>query len=261
MSAQSPHISVGAEVIYNINFPGLGIIEVTNAMLTTLIITILMCGFGITVGKSLKTKSMSKLQNFLEGLLLFIRESTSSNLASESQARKYLGLTLTLFLFIVLGSWVGLIPGVLATTLEGTTKHLFRAPTTDLNACIALAVIAFGTVQVAGFQALGFFGYLGKFFTFKGGVLGFFIGLLEFVLEWSRLLSYSFRLFGNIFAGEVLIIVLSFLTQNFFIPIPALVILMETAVALIQGFVLISLMTVFIKIAMDSHDNHSESHA
>jgi F-type H+-transporting ATPase subunit a len=259
MSAQSPHISVGAEVIYNINLPGLGIIEVTNAMLTTLIITILMCGFGIIVGKSLKTKSMSKLQNFLEGLLLFIRESTSSNLASESQARKYLGLTLTLFLFIVLGSWAGLVPGVLALTNNGT--HLFRAPTTDLNACIALAVIAFGTVQVAGFQALGFFGYLGKFFTFKGGVLGFFIGLLEFVLEWSRLLSYSFRLFGNIFAGEVLIIVLSFLTQNYFIPIPALVILMETAVALIQGFVLISLMTVFIKIAMDSHDNHSESHA
>ena len=255
----SPHISVAAEVISNIRIPGIGVIEVTNAMLSTLIITTFLCAFGIIAGNMIRSKKISKFQNFLEGLMLFIRESTSTNLASEAKGRKYLGLTLSLFLFIVVGSWFGLIPGVLALEYNGT--HLFRAPTTDLNACIALAVIAFTTVQVAGFQALGFFGYLGKFFTFKSGPLGFAIGILEFVLEWSRLLSYSFRLFGNIFAGEVLIIVLSFLTKEYFIPIPALVVMMEVAVALIQGYVLISLMTVFIKVATDSHDSHSESHA
>jgi F-type H+-transporting ATPase subunit a len=263
MAAESsPHISVAAEVISNISIPGLPVIEFTNAMLTTLVITILMCGFGIIAGKMIKTKKLTKLQNFLEGLLMFIRESTSSNLASDAKARKYLGLTLTLFLFIVLGSWSGLFPGVLSLTLDGI--HLFRAPTTDLNACIALSLIAFGTVQYAGFEALGFAGYMGKFFTFKTGPIGFLVGILEFFLEFARLISYSFRLFGNIFAGEVLLIVLSFLTKSFFVPIPALVIIMEIGVAMIQGYVLISLMSVFIKLATESHhsnDSHAESHA
>ncbi len=256
--SSSPHISVAAEVISNIRIPGIGVIEVTNAMLTTFLLTIFMCLFGIIAGNYIKNKKISKFQTYLEGLLEFIRESTSSNLASSVKARKYLGLTLTLFLFIVLGSWSGLIPGVLALEYNGT--HLFRAPTTDLNACIALAIVAFMTVQIAGFQTQKF-AYLGKFFTLKGGILGTLIGLLEFVLEFARILSYSFRLFGNIFAGEVLIIVLSYLSKDFFVPIPALVIMMEIMVALIQGYVLISLMTVFIKIATESHDSHSQSHA
>ena len=258
--SSSPHISVAAEVISNIRIPGIGVIEVTNAMFSTFIITILLCVFGVVAGNLIKTKKISKFQNFVEGLMLYIRESTGSNLASEAKARKYLGLTLSLFLFIVLGSWFGLIPGVLSLYYNGV--HLFRAPTTDLNACIALAIVAFGTVQGAGINALGFSGYMGKFFTIKGGLIGSFVGILEFFLEWARLLSYSFRLFGNIFAGEVLIIVLSYLTKSFFLPLPALVIVMEIGVAMIQGYVLISLMSVFIKIATESHDSHSQnSHA
>jgi F-type H+-transporting ATPase subunit a len=258
MAAQSssPHISVAAEVIANLPIPGIGIIEITNAMFSTLLLTIFLCGFGVIAGSMIKTKKLSKFQNFVEGLMLYIRESTGSNLASEAKARKYLGLTLSLFLFIVLGSWFGLIPGVLSLYYNGI--HLFRAPTTDLNACIALAIVAFGTVQIAGINALGLGGYLSKFFTVKGGLIGSFVGILEFFLEWARLLSYSFRLFGNIFAGEVLIIVLSYLTKSFFLPLPALIIVMEIGVAMIQGYVLISLMSVFIKIATESHDSHSE---
>ena len=158
----------------------------------------------------------------------------------------------------MLGSWFGLVPGVLDLkyNVNGENVHLLRAPTTDLNACIALAIIAFLTVQIAGFKALGM-AYLGKFFTIKGGPMGSVIGLLEFFLEWTRLISYSFRLFGNIFAGEVLIVVLSYLVKSSYIPLPALVILMETGVAMIQGYVLISLMTVFIKMATESHDSHA----
>jgi F-type H+-transporting ATPase subunit a len=253
----SPHISVAAEVIANLPIPGVGIIEITNAMLSTLIITILLCVFGVVAGNMIRNKKISKFQNFIEGLMLYIRESTGSNLASEAKARKYLGLTLSLFLFIVLGSWFGLIPGVLSIYYNGI--HLFRAPTTDLNACIALAIVAFSTVQFAGINALGFFGYMSKFFTVKGGLIGSFVGILEFFLEWARLLSYSFRLFGNIFAGEVLIIVLSYLTKSFFLPLPAFVIVMEIGVAMIQGYVLISLMSVFIKIATESHSDHSHA--
>jgi F-type H+-transporting ATPase subunit a len=254
--SSSPHISVAAEVIANLPIPRVGVIEVTNAMFSALILTICLCIFGVVAGNLIKSKKISKFQNFLEGLMLYIRESTGSNLASEAKARKYLGLTLSLFLFIVLGSWFGLIPGVLSLYYNGV--HLFRAPTTDLNACIALAIVAFATVQIAGIKALGFFGYMSKFFTIKGGPVGTFVGVLEFFLEWARLLSYSFRLFGNIFAGEVLIIVISYLTKSYFLPLPALIIIMEIGVAMIQGYVLISLMSVFIKIATESHDSHSE---
>jgi F0F1-type ATP synthase membrane subunit a len=254
MSA-SPHISVAAELVAKINIPLLGQFEITNAMLSAFVLCVVLIVGGTILGSQLSTtRKVSKTQHFLEGFLLYIRNVTGSNLGSNDLANKYLGLTLTLFLFIVLGSWFGLVPGVL--DLKYNDVHLFRAPTTDLNACIALAIIAFMTVQIAGFRALGF-GYLGKFFTIKGGPMNSAIGLLEFFLEWTRLISYSFRLFGNIFAGEVLIVVLSFLTKNYFIPVPALVILMETVVALIQGYVLISLMTVFIRIATESHDSHA----
>ena len=257
--SQSPHISVSAEVIASWYIPTLGRIELTNAMLSAFVVSVLMIVFGSIMGYQLtKTRKISKTQHFLEGLLLYIRNVTGANLGSNKIANQYLGLTLTLFLFIVLGSWFGLVPGVLDLkyNVNGENVHLLRAPTTDLNACIALAIIAFLTVQIAGFKALGM-AYLGKFFTIKGGPMGSVIGLLEFFLEWTRLISYSFRLFGNIFAGEVLIVVLSYLVKSSYIPLPALVILMETGVAMIQGYVLISLMTVFIKMATESHDSHA----
>jgi F-type H+-transporting ATPase subunit a len=253
--SSSPQISVAAEVLTKFNLPLIGQIEITNAMLSALVVSIFMIVVGTLLGSKLtSTRKISKIQHFLEGLLLYIRNSTSSNLGSDKIANKYLGLSLTLFLFIVLGSWFGLVPGVL--DIKYNEIHLFRAPTTDLNACIALAIIAFLTVQIAGFRSLGIVGYLSKFFSIKNGPIGFAIGILEFFLEWARLISYSFRLFGNIFAGEVLIIVLSYLTKSYFVPLPALVIVMETAVAMVQGYVLISLMSVFIKMATESHSSH-----
>ncbi len=252
----SPNISVAAETISTLNVPMLGNIEITNAMLSAIVVCVFMCVGGTIAGQILTNgRKISKFQHFLEGFLLYIRNLTGSNLGSNDQAKKYLGLSITLFLFIVFGSWFGLIPGVL--DIKYGSAHLFRAPTTDLNACIALAIVAFLTVQIAGFKALGW-GYLGKFFTIKGGAVGSAIGILEFFLEWARLLSYSFRLFGNIFAGEVLLIVISYLTVPFWVPLPALVILMETGVALIQGYVLISLMTVFIRLATESHGSHDD---
>ena len=259
----SPHISVAAETISTLSIPMFGNIEITNAMLSAFVVCVFMCVGGTIAGQIITSgRKISKFQHFLEGFLLYIRNLTGSNLGSNDQAKKYLGLSITLFLFIVFGSWFGLIPGVL--DLKYGSVHLFRAPTTDLNACIALAIVAFMTVQIAGFKALGW-GYLGKFFTIQGGGMGSVVGILEFVLEWSRLLSYSFRLFGNIFAGEVLIIILAYLSDQFLgnfkflVPLPTLIILMETAVALIQGYVLISLMTVFIKMAQTSH-HHDEKH-
>ena len=258
MSADSIHISLTPEPIANFNLFGLGNFDLTNSMFSTLIITILLCIFGIVAGGLVhKNGKPSKFQNSIEWLYEFVEGLTGDNLGSVSKARKYIGLSITLFLFILLGSWFGLLPGVLNVTtyFDGLKIPLFRAPTTDLNFTIALSLIAFLVIQYSGFAALGF-GYLGKFFTFKGGVMGFTVGILELISEFSRLLSFSFRLFGNIFAGEVLLVILFYFTKSIWFPAPTLVILMETFVAMIQAYVFISLMSLFISLATTSHDEH-----
>jgi F-type H+-transporting ATPase subunit a len=258
MSADSIHISLTPEPIASLNLPILGSVNLTNSMFSTIIITILMCIFALVAGGVLKKDGKpSRFQNFIEWFYEFVEGLSGDNLGSINKARKYIGLSITLFLFILLGSWFGLLPGVmqLTTYSEGVQVPLLRAPTTDLNFTIALSLIAFLVIQFSGFAALGF-GYLGKFFTFKGGAMGFAVGILELISELSRLLSFSFRLFGNIFAGEVLLVILFYFTKSIWFPAPTLVILMETFVAMIQAYVFVSLMSLFISLATTPHDDH-----
>src|SRR5687768_11153241 len=106
---------------------------------------------------------------------------------------------------------MGLLPGYgsigLFETVEGHEKFipLLRSPSADLNVTLTYAALSVGATQYFGIQALGTKGYLGKFFNFKSGI-GFFVGLLEFISEFTKIISFSFRLFGNVFAGEVLLI-------------------------------------------------------
>jgi F-type H+-transporting ATPase subunit a len=128
----------------------------------------------------------------------------------------------------------------------------FRVASSDLNFTLALALIAFTTIQLAGFRELGG-GYLGKFFNFKEGPLGIFVGLLELVSELSRIISYAFRLFGNLFAGQVLLFVIPFLLP-LFAPVP--VFGLELFVGLIQAYVFAILTLAFVSQAIISHDHH-----
>jgi F-type H+-transporting ATPase subunit a len=262
MSADSIHISIVPETILKLDLPVLGSLAVTNSMLATTLILVILCLLAVIGGATLKkTGKPNRFQIFLEMFYGFLEGASASNLGSKSKARKYMGLAVTLFLFIVLGSWFGLLPGVMQITapdLEtGVSVPVLRAPTTDINATIALSLVAVFVTQAAGFMALGFFGYSGKFINFKGGLMGIFVGFLELISEFSRILSYSFRLFGNIFAGEVLLVLAVYFTKNVWLPLPTFVILMETVVAMIQGYVFISLMTVFIKLATESHEEHA----
>jgi F-type H+-transporting ATPase subunit a len=259
--ASDIHISISAEPIFQI-----GNFEITNAMLGSLVVCLGLCVAGIFIGATLKKKGLpNKIQNAIEWYYNLIEQTASDGIGSAKKARPYLGLVLTLFLFIVFSSWLGLIPGILHIGVQVTPDllyPLFRAPTTDLNATIGLAIIAWLTIQFAGFSAQGF-SYLGKFFQFNHGPINFFVGIQELISEFARLISFSFRLFGNIFAGEVLIVVISALTKfslnnNSFawldyigVPLPAFIILMEVLVAMMQAYVFVSLMSVFIALAAE----------
>lgn len=138
----------------------------------------------------------------------------------------------------------------------GELIPLFRGPNTDLNTPLAIAIWSAIFVEFWGITALGFFKYGGKFIRFSSPI-DFFVGILELISEMVRLVSFTFRLFGNMFAGEVVILMFTFLT-------PLIITLpfygLELFVGVIQAFIFAALTLVFAVMAVQSHDDH-EDHA
>lgn len=132
---------------------------------------------------------------------------------------------------------------------------LFRSVYSDVNNTIALALISFAMVEFWGLRALGF-GYLRKFFNFSG-VIPAFVGILELLSEFIRIISFAFRLFGNIFAGEVLILMLTFLLPFLIVDI---IYGLELFVGFIQAAVFALLTLVFAVMAVEHHDEEGEGH-
>lgn len=128
---------------------------------------------------------------------------------------------------------------------EAEFVPLFRGPTADLNMTLALAVVAVIAMQYFGFSQLGGH-YVSRFINFKDPI-NFSVGILEIVSDISKIISFAFRLFGNIFAGEVLLAVMAFL-MPFIVPLPFL--MMELFVGLVQALVFSMLSTAFFMVAV-----------
>lgn len=171
-------------------------------------------------------------------------------LGSAKQADRYFPIIFSIFLFILTFNWIGLLPGVGAFGSYDDSGYLIPwlyPSATDLNMTIGLAIVSFVTIQVAGVLGIGVWKYAGKFVNFSSP-LAFLIGLIELVSELARLISFSFRLFGNIFAGKVLILVVFFFAP-YIAPIP--VYGYEVFVGLIQAVVFAILTLFFIKVAVE----------
>jgi F-type H+-transporting ATPase subunit a len=151
---------------------------------------------------------------------------------------------------------------VLAQSLPAYCGHgnifvpYLRAPAADLNVTLAFAVVAGVMIEFFGFQALGI-GYLGKFFInpFKEGFLQTIIGLLELLGEFTRVVSFAFRIFGNIFGGEVVLAVMAYLFA-YLLPLPFYG--LEVFVAFIQAVIFAILTLIFSSIAVQSHGGHAD---
>lgn len=133
----------------------------------------------------------------------------------------------------------------------GLLVPFLRSANTEINTTLAIALVAMFMVHMWGFRALGVFGHIGKFINFKAGPIGLFVGILEGISEVARVISFTFRLFGNIFAGEVLLVAMAFLLPLIGI-IPFLG--LELFVGLIQAFIFAMLTLVFASMATVSHD-------
>lgn len=171
---------------------------------------------------------------------------------SRDLARKFFPLIMTIFIFILTLNWLGLFPGVDSIGIfksvhgEDVLVPFLHPANTDLNITIALALIAFVSIEVTGILFLGAWKYAGKFINFSSP-LAFLIGIIELFSELARLISFSFRLFGNIFAGKTLLLIAMFFVP-FILPVPILA--FEMFVGLIQAFIFAVLTLFFIKLAI-----------
>jgi len=223
-------------------------IPVTNTLLTVWLAMAVILAIAFFVRRSL-TMIPKKLQSVAELLIGSVYDYMADVLESKEMARKYFPLVMTIFIFILVMNWVGLLPGLEAIMYhtDHSTGTLFHPGAADLNITIAFALIAFVTIEIAGVLALGVFKYGGKFLNFSSP-LNFIIGLIELISELARLISFSFRLFGNIFAGKTLLVVVMFFVP-YLLPVPLMA--FEVFVGFIQAFVFAILTLFFIRVAID----------
>src|SRR3989338_3740049 len=243
-------ISIKAEVLFY--FMGL---PVTNALLLAVIVSVVLISLAFYLRNRL-TLVPSGIQNFIEFLIDKLLTLMDSVLGSRHLSEKYLPLIATIFIFLVISNWFGLLPIVGSIVFNNLEHHhsypLLRAPSADLNFTIALAIISVFGVNLLGAMALGAKKHFSKFFTLKDPVFSF-VGLLEFISEFIKIISFSFRLFGNVFAGEVLLVIVGFLVP-YFIPLPFL--FLEVFVGFIQAFIFSMLTLVFIAMAVREESAH-----
>ena len=136
----------------------------------------------------------------------------------------------------------------------GVILPYFRSMNTDINSPLSIAIMALTFIEFWGITTLGFFKYAGKFFNVSSPI-NFFVGILEFIAEIARLISFTFRLFGNMLAGEILLLVMTFLVP-FVVALPFYG--LEVFVGVIQAFVFAMLTLVFAVLAVSTHDDHGE---
>ena len=136
----------------------------------------------------------------------------------------------------------------------GVLVPYFRSMNTDINSPLSIAIMAMIFIEFWGITTLGVFKYAGKFFNVSSPI-AFFVGILEFIAELARIISFTFRLFGNMLAGEILLLVMTFLAP-FLVALPFYG--LETFVGIIQAFVFAMLTLVFAVLAVSSHDDHED---
>lgn len=230
-------------------------IPITNTLFTSLVVSALLITFGFFF-KRIITLIPGKTQLFFEEIISFFQDFFEKTLEDRKLAQRYLPFLLTIFIFVALCNLMEFLPGVGSIGFFGDHGFvsLFHSVNTDLNMTIALTLISVITIEIAGIVALGFFRYAHKFINFSSPI-AFFVGLVELVSELARLVSFSFRLFGNIFAGQVLIAVVTFFVP-YILPVPIMA--FEMFVGVVQAAIFMMLTLFFIKLAVTPHggDDH-----
>ena len=232
----------------------IGSFPITNTIINTLLVDAALLGSAYYISKNIK-----KVPGFFQNLIEMVIESfynLTESIAGKNTA-KIFPWFMSFFLFILIANWSGLIPGFSTIGFfhpenpEEGFVPLIRNATSDLNVTLALAAISLVVTHYLSVQTIGIKEYLSRYISLNPILL--FVGLLEVVSEFTKVISLSFRLFGNIFAGEVVLHTISSLFA-FIFPVPFL--LLEIIVGLVQALVFSMLTMVFMSVLMTPH--HAE---
>jgi F-type H+-transporting ATPase subunit a len=263
MTVAAPELHLPAPVLFHI----FGL-PVTNTMLAGWITVLFLIIFSWAITRRLKLIP-GRLQAAFEFILGWMYDFCTS-VAGEKNGRKFFPVVCTIFLFVAFNAWLSLIPGFGSIKLGG--HELLRGSNTDLNTPLAIALVSFAFVEYYGLKTLGV-KYLRKFFNFSGffnsvgqvfrgkvkkglsglfsGFVDVFVGVLEALSEFIRIVSFTFRLFGNMTAGEILLLIAAFL-------VPWVAALpfygLELLVGFVQALIFSGLTLVFVSLAVSPHE-------
>ncbi len=269
MEKISQEITLFAEPIFHF-----GNFTITNALLTSWVVVVIIIILSLVLRLKLSAIP-GKLQNIFEIIVDGALGLCDQVTGSRALSIKIFPIAISVFFFILINNWLGILPlGGFGIVEEGETSAVFvpflRGGTADINTTIALAVMAVFGANVFGIISLGIWKTFNKYVNLKvlGGIftkirheptiiivapITFFVGLIEIVGEFAKIASLSFRLFGNVFAGEVLLVSMAALVA-YIVPIPFL--FLELLVGVIQALIFSILLVVYFTISSTDHDEH-----
>jgi len=246
------HISLSAEPVFRV-----GGFVVTNSLIASLMTSMVLIVFALFMSTAIKSRQ-TRFLAMVEEIFIFMLDLAES--VGGKYAKRFLPLVLTLFLFILVSNWLGLMPGFGSVIIEKVDHGhyeaipLLKGATADLNTTLALALVSVFAIQYYGVEKLKL-SYFKKFIDLSSPIK-FFVGFLESISEFAKIISFSFRLFGNIFAGEVLLAVVISLVP-YIAPLPFLG--LEIFVGFIQALVFALLTLVFAHMATVGHGDDREN--
>ncbi len=254
-AATDLHISIAAGTLFEVaGFP------VTNAMVTGVIGLLITLGiFWYVAGRVKRSKYnrfVGLVQWVFEGLLTQI----DNVIPDKKIARRIMPLAVTIFFFVLINYWLSVIPGLESIMYHGVP--VLRSLTADLNFTLGLALITIVTVQIYAIKQLGATTNVGKYLRnpFKDPT-GAFEGTLELVGEFSRCVALALRLFGNAFAGEVLLIIIAILASYFAAVVLPVFMAFELFIGFIQAYVFFMLTLIFTALAVTHESHDSDAHS
>jgi F-type H+-transporting ATPase subunit a len=270
---------LAAETVFHI-----GAFNITNSFVNSLLALVVFTIVVLFVRKGMKRYYSSNnaprgFMNFFESIVEVMMSYVDQVTGDKKKSLKFLPIVGSFFLFILVANWMGLLPGTGSIYIWGLhhgevhALPLLRPSNTDLNMTLSMAVLAVAASHILGIATIGFFKYANKFIKLGDiwsavkslnpikiltAFIEFFVGLIEISSEIAKMVSLSLRLYGNIFAGEVLLTVLAGLIAVF-IPLPFMA--LELLVGLIQAVVFSMLTLVYLNLATLEHGHEEEQHS
>lgn len=254
-------ISIQPEIIFSIG--GFGIAN------STLMIFVMMLGFFFLGRYMTRTFKIipGKFQLMMEFLYTGVMDLVIQITNNEKHAKKIFPIIGTILIYFALANVISIIPGLTDITYNGVA--LLRTPTSDFNTAFGVSLATVLVLNMVSIREWGIFGYLGNFFNFKGiylgfkkslmdgfiGMVEFFVGVLNIIGELAKVISLTFRLFGNIYAGQVLAIIIM---GAFAYVLPTVWSVMSNFTGLLQGFVFAALVAVYYTLALKPEDTQEQ---